>query len=254
MEILVVDDHDLNRQLLRLNLQRAGHTVQLAVDGLDALRVLEECIDLELVITDLMMPELDGLGLIERMRGRPAFAQLPIIVCSARADLPTVRSAAGLGVRNFLVKPVSRETLFEQMEAALRAASPALTPRADLEVQLGLDDEQYYELLWQFADELGRLSSWIRQGLVGEAPEPGPDLRAMGETAALFGAQRFAQRLLLLAKNPAPLAQPESRRAFFVEVAALRRAIGARVSDLEAEAAGASRPSAGDAPTTDPPR
>ena len=232
MAVLVVDDYDLNRKIVAVHLERLGYRIFHAVDGQDALDVLARVPEIELVITDIMMPKLDGIGLIERIRERPAWKRLPIIVCSARADLQTVKRAGVAGVRNYLVKPVTRESLYKQVRAALRDGLPALTPADQVMARVGLDRDEYYELVWNAAGEVATYEHALRALLAGEADADArlPDLTPLGEAAMLVGANRFATLVQQLARR---IDAEEEQRLLLQEIFMLQRAIAHRVSELD---------------------
>ena len=84
--ILVVDDEPDQRFLLRRILQRAGHEVSEANDGAAALRAVRQSAP-DLVVTDVMMPVMDGVELIRCLRGDPATARIPILAASGDTHL-----------------------------------------------------------------------------------------------------------------------------------------------------------------------
>jgi CheY-like chemotaxis protein len=230
--VLVVDDYDLNRKIVAVHLERLGYRIFHAVDGQDALDVLVRVPEIELVITDIMMPRLDGIALIERIRERPAWKRLPIIVCSARADLPTVKRAGVAGVRNYLVKPVTRESLYKQVRAALRDGLPALASTQDVMTSVGLDRDEYYELVWNAAGEVASYERALRAQLAGEPDVDSrlPDLTPLSEAAMLVGATRFAALVQQLGRR---IDAEEEQRVLLQEIFMLRRAIAQRVSELD---------------------
>ena len=81
--ILVVEDHDDLRELMRRTLQQAGWTVEEAANGREALDRLEISVP-KLIVLDLMMPEMDGFSFIEAMRQKPSWQSIPVIVITAK--------------------------------------------------------------------------------------------------------------------------------------------------------------------------
>jgi two-component system response regulator MprA len=114
--VLVVDDEPDILLLHRLNLEAAGHTVVLAADGMTALeRIAEHHPDC--VVLDVMMPVLDGWGVLEQLRtvdGSP-----PVLVVSAKSSPADVGRARELGAADFLAKPFDGDELVERVEALL---------------------------------------------------------------------------------------------------------------------------------------
>jgi DNA-binding response OmpR family regulator len=118
-EVLVVEDEDDVRRLVRVLLERAGHTVVEAANGLEALRLLEtEAPDL--VVLDVAMPELDGWQTLERIRD---LSDVPVLMLTARAgELDKVRGLRS-GADDYVTKPFGRQELLARVEALLRRTS-----------------------------------------------------------------------------------------------------------------------------------
>jgi two-component system chemotaxis response regulator CheY len=102
--ILTIDDSKTMRDMLMLTLSNNGFEVLQAVDGLDGLDVLgREMVDV--VITDINMPKLDGYGVIQHMRERPEYDDLPILVLTTESDQEKKERARKLGATGFIIKP-----------------------------------------------------------------------------------------------------------------------------------------------------
>ena len=112
--ILVVDDEPTIRELLVELLQDEGHTLLAARDGLAAREILARTVP-ELVLTDAMMPGLDGPGLVRWMRAHPALRAVPVIILSAVVRM----DPAELGVVAFVAKPFDLATLLQAVATAL---------------------------------------------------------------------------------------------------------------------------------------
>src|SRR5437899_10812593 len=113
--LLVVDDDIQMLSALEAALRRTGHTVQTASNGLDAISKLEKA-PFQAIITDLRMPGMDGLELLQQVRRtRPS---LPVIVLSAYGTVPTAVDAMKAGATDFLLKPFSHTALDEIMNTA----------------------------------------------------------------------------------------------------------------------------------------
>lgn len=116
--ILVADDDAQMRKLVRLILKREGFAVEEAADGLDALEVMDTH-PVDLLILDLDMPRLDGLGVLEELRARVLTSSIPVIVLTARSDDTEVK-ALDLGAQDYLTKPVQPSSLAARVKAVLR--------------------------------------------------------------------------------------------------------------------------------------
>jgi CheY-like chemotaxis protein len=102
-KILVVDDDQSCRKLMSKVLSIYGYSTVPASNGLEALDALRrEPIDL--ILLDLMMPEMDGLTFVHEMREQPQWADVPVLVLSGVADLEFATTAAESGVQDYLVK------------------------------------------------------------------------------------------------------------------------------------------------------
>ncbi|NWF79385.1 MAG: response regulator [Chloroflexi bacterium] len=108
--ILLVEDYAPNHRLLSFVLEQSGYAVVCALDGIQALECLN-AMPIDLIITDLTMPRLDGFGLVERVRADPRFRELPVIVVTASGKEADAIRAAGVGINAFLTKPVDSEDL-----------------------------------------------------------------------------------------------------------------------------------------------
>ena len=121
-ELLLVDDDADILKLLALRLATAGHRVRTADSGEQAL-VMFQAQRPQLVITDLKMGGMDGLALFDEIQRRAP--TLPVIVLTAHGTIPEAVDATRRGVFGFLTKPFDGKALLEQVEQALRLASPA---------------------------------------------------------------------------------------------------------------------------------
>lgn len=101
--VLVVEDSSCAREILTRILQRQGHHVLAVASGQEALDLLSHAHP-DLLLLDVMMPEMDGFMLLARLRQQPATRDLPVILVTALSDEDRVSRARELGVRQYLVK------------------------------------------------------------------------------------------------------------------------------------------------------
>jgi DNA-binding response OmpR family regulator len=119
--VLVVEDERDLAELLVYNLKRAGHEVTAVHDGRSALnRISVETPDL--VILDLMLPELSGTEVASRIRTNPVTAGVPIIMVTAKADEVDQLVGLSVGADDYVTKPFSMKVLLARVEAVLRRA------------------------------------------------------------------------------------------------------------------------------------
>jgi two-component system, OmpR family, KDP operon response regulator KdpE len=115
-KVLVVDDESSITRTLRASFLANGYDVRTAQDGISALNVLEDW-GPDLIITDLAMPEMDGIELCQRIR---QFSALPIVVLSVQDDTTSKIRALDAGADDYVTKPFSIEELLARVRTALR--------------------------------------------------------------------------------------------------------------------------------------
>jgi CheY-like chemotaxis protein len=116
--VLVVDDEEGNRELLQRRLEREGYAVVTAAGGHEALAlVAPELVDV--VLLDVMMPDLDGLAVLERLKSDPVTHDLPVIMISALDDLDAIASCIEAGAVDYLPKPFEPVILRARLAASL---------------------------------------------------------------------------------------------------------------------------------------
>ena len=126
-EVLIVEDEVDIRRLIRLHLERDGFRCRSAGSGTEALRELAAALP-DLVVLDLMLPELDGLELCRRIRGDPRSAAVPIIMLTAKADEVDRVVGLELGADDYVAKPFSPRELVARVRAVLRRTRPGAAP------------------------------------------------------------------------------------------------------------------------------
>lgn len=124
--ICIADDHLNIREMLRYALTLQGLEVVEAVDGVDALeKIVAHNVDM--VLVDWLMPNLDGLEMLRRMREMDAFAETPVVMISGRDDIDARNRARELGVLYWLKKPFRISELQMIVENSLYVAESSFT-------------------------------------------------------------------------------------------------------------------------------
>ena len=117
--ILVVDDEPDILLLHRLNLEAAGHEVLLAADGMKALERIDadrpDC-----VVLDVMMPVLDGWGVLEALQERTDAP--PVLVVSAKSSTADIEHALSIGAKGYLAKPFNAQMLLDEVRSLVASA------------------------------------------------------------------------------------------------------------------------------------
>lgn len=120
--ILAVDDEEPILKLLRVNLSLEGYHIITASNGTSALELLEEHKP-DLVILDIMMPDLDGFQVLDLIRQR---SNVPVIMLTARCEVTTLRDALVAGADDYVTKPFSILELVARIRAKLRCAEQSV--------------------------------------------------------------------------------------------------------------------------------
>lgn len=124
--VLVVEDEAALMTLLVYNLESEGYRVLQATDGEEALLLAEEEVP-DLAILDWMLPQLSGIEVCRRLRARPATANLPIIMVTARGEESDRIRGLDTGADDYITKPFSTAELLARVRAVMRRIRPALT-------------------------------------------------------------------------------------------------------------------------------
>jgi len=172
--VLVVDDDERILDFLRPNLKSAGYKVLTAGNGIEALKIAESQ-ELDLLLLDLMMPEMDGFEMLKELRG---FSGAPVIILSARGNDIDKIEGLNLGADDYMPKPFNPNELIARIEAVRRRLKPVearkiLKPLSFEDVNIDFDKhlvlvggEQRYLtnvewlLLQELAYNIGRLVTY----------------------------------------------------------------------------------------------
>jgi len=121
--VLVVDDEPTISEVAARYLERAGYATTTAGDGVEALRVAGEC-DPDLVVLDLMLPELDGFEVLRQLQADGG-GRTPVILLTAKGEHDDRLAGLRRGADDYIVKPFSPSELVARVDAVLRRAQPA---------------------------------------------------------------------------------------------------------------------------------
>jgi DNA-binding response OmpR family regulator len=118
--VLIVDDDPHALEILSRLLAREGYECETVDNG-------QSCLDLlarkafDVIVLDVMMPNMDGLQVCERLRANPALRAIPVILLTAKDDMETRSRGMALGVSEYLTKPLNKQELFTRIRAQLHA-------------------------------------------------------------------------------------------------------------------------------------
>ena len=118
--ILIVDDSINVRRYLSLTLEKAGYRVEQAKDGREAVDKLLAGLSVQAVICDIEMPRLDGYGVLEEIKDRPEFANLPIAILTSRSNAKHRKLAMNLGASAYFSKPYNEQKLLDKLAELLQ--------------------------------------------------------------------------------------------------------------------------------------
>lgn len=116
--VLVVDDNDMNRDVLSRRLQREGYEVSTVENGKKALEILA-IEKYDIVLLDIMMPDMDGFETLKRIRGTDKLKTLPVIMLTSLNEMEDVKKCIGLGANDYVLKPYNIEDLKNRIEKHL---------------------------------------------------------------------------------------------------------------------------------------
>lgn len=130
--ILVVEDEQEMLFTLDYSLRKAGFRTRCAPDGMSAMRLVTQKPHPDLVILDLMLPDMDGMEICRRIRGFPAIRRLPVLMLTARGDVSDRLEGFGSGADDYVVKPFAMGELLYRINAILRRSATATDPGASV--------------------------------------------------------------------------------------------------------------------------
>ncbi|MGD0673576.1 MAG: response regulator [Candidatus Binatus sp.] len=131
-QIMVVDDDQDTVAILAHHLRREGFVPIQANSGAQCLKLVHEN-EVDVILLDLMMPEMDGFEVVKALRNNPETAEIPIIMITARDDLDARAEGMRLGVSDFMAKPVFRRQLASRVRAQLQVVETARNATATMD-------------------------------------------------------------------------------------------------------------------------
>lgn len=131
--ILIVDDDELNLRILEEILHEANFETMRAMNGLQAMALLEEGESFDLILLDRMMPEMDGMQVMERLKADDRWKNIPVVMQTAATAPTQVIEGATSGVYYYLTKPFEEEMVLSIVRSALQGEEQMpIAPEAQL--------------------------------------------------------------------------------------------------------------------------
>lgn len=176
-KILAVDDEAFNLDIMVHFLEREGHVVISATNGREGLLRIEEHKDIDVIVLDRMMPDLDGLEVLKRIKASPELNHIPVVMQTAAVSSEQVWDGISAGAYYYLTKPYNGKTLVSVVDTALRDKERIQKERGSVNK---LESEELFrnladhmsQMTWM-ADEKGQIF-WFSQGwaeYAGISPE-----------------------------------------------------------------------------------
>ncbi|HAD07687.1 MAG TPA: hypothetical protein DCE76_11080 [Anaerolineaceae bacterium] len=173
LKILLVDDDADTRQLVTMIIEKAGHKIQTAGHGQAALTLLEhETFDI--ILLDIMMPEVDGLNVLESIR---RVSTAPVIMLTALSDAGIMEQSYFMGADDYIVKPFAMSKLLERIDRVARTLPPQETPEPPAwssNYQLDLNNNTLVRggIMIDLNPTEARLLSCLMENVYSEVPVP----------------------------------------------------------------------------------
>lgn len=200
MNVLLVDDNPISSKVLQCILGKYGHLTYSAKDGEQALKYLDARPEIQLVITDIVMPKTDGFELVRRIKDRPELKDLPILLCTSQSPA-SVQSRLPMDGWKYLFKPIRADSLIQKVNEAFAQKRKFLQDPDLTREQIGIDCEAFAEVVNNFSETVNEAINQLEQQAEDASQEP-LDLKDLLEGAKLIRAERLMDILTSLEHSP----------------------------------------------------
>jgi CheY-like chemotaxis protein len=188
MSILIVEDNTLSAKVLESTLQNHGYEILIARDGKQAVEYLELHPEIDGIITDMVMPNTNGVELIKILKQRPEWSELPVVICSSMNAKEVAGASDGLMGFHHLLKPINSDSLLHTVKQASAKQRPIMQNGNQIMSRLGVDDQGFVELVDEFLKLVEEKIEVLQQE--GAATE-NLEFNDLLEGAKLLGAERI---------------------------------------------------------------
>jgi putative two-component system response regulator len=243
--ILLVEDDLVTCHIMTALLKRLRHPHVVAHTGAEALEQVGRQ-PLDLLICDLMLPDMSGLERVEQILVRPHLQDIPVMFCTANADAKTVERALAVGAVDFVKKPINVDAFATRIERALKRAPARWESWREMIKRLRVDSRTFHPLLMLARDHLAELVQTLGRIAGGKTTveEMGREelsarvLRVRG-AALNVGAIRTVQLIdFLWSGRATPEDIVDLHAALVIELSAFEQALQSRSSQFFSAAAG----------------
>lgn len=216
MNVLIVEDNQISATVLEHTLDKHGYDTITVQDGEQALTCLESHPEIDLVITDIVMPNADGVELVRRIKERDEWNDIPILVCTSLRPESANHRLAGQESK-YLFKPIVASTLIQKVNEAFAQKRQVLQDPELTMTQIGIDSETIAEVLDKFSQAVSEAIVRLENQVEVAAQEP-MDLKDLLEGAKLIRAERLSEILTSLEQcsNGEKLEMFRSKRPFLL--------------------------------------
>ena len=120
-KILVIDDSELTRMYVESILKELSIEVVQASNGIEGIEEIKSNDDIDFVFCDVNMPELDGISMLRRIKEENIVLRPPVVMVTTETELETAKSAASVGAKGWIVKPINKEIIVDMLGKLLAA-------------------------------------------------------------------------------------------------------------------------------------
>lgn len=138
MRVLVIEDDPISLRLLESTLHTAGYEVLTAASGKNAIDILDRSDPVDIVVSDIVMPVMDGFHLLSYLKAESKYSRIPVLLCSSLNDVVSVKKSVALGASGFIAKPIEPNRLVEKVKQMESRVAPGT---------LVVDDEELIQSL-----------------------------------------------------------------------------------------------------------
>lgn len=241
--ILLIEDDQITTHIVTALMKRQRWEFTVATTCADALALISSA-PMDLVITDIALPDGNGLDLVESMIVKPWLQDIPVMICSSDGRRATVERALGMGAVDFVKKPINVDQLQQRITRALQRAPRRWENWREMIKRLRVDGRSFFPLLALAKDQLlrlvERLERWNPQ--TGDVDELNADVARLRSAALNVGAIRCVSMIDFLWTGSASEQDiKDLAEALAIEAKSFEKAISNRNAGLATLGAGAAR-------------
>jgi CheY-like chemotaxis protein len=197
LKILIAEDNYTTARIMEFVLKKEGYETVWAGSGLEALEELRFDPKIACVVTDILMPEMDGIAMLIQMKKDPVLKSIPVIVCTGYSDIKQIKTAIANGCEHILVKPFQPSDLIVHVKEAINKEAFIIKPETEIMSKFALEPNVFQEILSDFRKELEIWTNRLESGYNITATEPkNSEFDSVLESAKVFGAQKLVEALI----------------------------------------------------------